>query len=136
MKLLSLVIVNDYSRFTWTLFLAAKNDTFHAFKKLANVLENEKSSKIVCFRSDYGGEFRNGKFEHICEKHGIKHNFSVPTTPQQNEVFERKNISIKELVSTTLNGTSSPKYFWVDVVNTTNYVLNHALIKPILKKTP
>jgi len=64
-----LVIVDDFSRFTWKLFLAAKNDTFHAFKKLAKVLENEKSSKIISLRSDHGGEFQNEKFEHFCEKH-------------------------------------------------------------------
>jgi len=57
----ALVIFYDYSRFTWTLFLASKNDTFHAFKKFAKVLENEKSSKIVSLRSDQGREFQNGK---------------------------------------------------------------------------
>ena len=46
-NLYALVIVDDFSRFTWTLFLATKNDTFHNFKGLAKVLENEKSSKIV-----------------------------------------------------------------------------------------
>jgi len=35
-----------------------------------------------------------------------------------------------------LNETSLPKYFWVDAVITTSYVLNHMLIRPILKKTP
>jgi len=43
----ALVIVDDFSTFTWTLFLVAKNEKFHAFKKLAKVLENEKGSKIV-----------------------------------------------------------------------------------------
>ena len=46
-NLYALVVVDDFSRFTWTLFLATKNDTFHDFKGLAKVLENEKSSKIV-----------------------------------------------------------------------------------------
>jgi len=41
----ALVIVDDFSRFTWTLFLVAKNKTFYAFKKLANALENEKVLK-------------------------------------------------------------------------------------------
>ena len=35
-----------------------------------------------------------------------------------------------------LNETSLPKYFWADVVNTSSYVLNRVLIRPILKKTP
>jgi len=45
-----LVIVDDFSRFTWTLFLTIKNDTFHAFKRLAKFLENEKSSKLCLFK--------------------------------------------------------------------------------------
>jgi len=51
-------------------------------------------------------------------------------------VVERKNISLEELASTMLNKTSLPKYFWADAVNTTSYVLNRVLIRPILKKTP
>jgi len=73
------------------------------------MLENEKSSKIVSIRSDHDGEFQNGRFEHFCEKHGIKHNFSTPRTPQQN--FERKNRSLEELARTMLNENSLPKYF-------------------------
>ena len=80
-NLYALVIVDNFSRYTWTLFLAAKNDTFHAFKRLAKMLENEKSSKIVSIRSDHGGEFQNERFEHFYEKHDIKHNFSTPRTP-------------------------------------------------------
>ena len=125
-----LVIVDDFSRYTWTLFLAAKNDTFHAFKRLA------KSSKIMSIWSDHGGEFQNEKFEHFCEKHGINHNFSAPRTSQQNGVVERKNRSLEELARTMLNENSLPKYFCADVVNIAYYVLNRMLIRPILKKTP
>jgi len=64
----SLVIVDDFSRFMWTLFLASKNDTCHAFKILAKVLENEKSSKIVSIQSDHGGEFQNERFEIFVKK--------------------------------------------------------------------
>jgi len=135
-NLYALVIVDDFSRYIWTLFLVVKNDSFHAFKRLVKVLENEKSSKIVSIRSDHGGEFQNERFEHFCGKHGIKHNFSAPRTPQQNDVVERKNISPEELVKTILNENSLPKYFWADVVNIACYVLHRVLIRPILKKTP
>jgi len=107
----ALIIVHDFSRFTWTLFLAAKNETFYTFKKLAKVLENEKGSKIVSLRSDHCGEFQNENFEHFCEKHDIKHNFLAPRTPEQNGVVERKNKSLEELAKTMLNETSLPKYF-------------------------
>ena len=131
-----LVIVDDYSRFTWTLFLKTKDDAFTAFHKLANVIQNEKSMRIVSIRSDHGGEFQNEKFEKYCFENGIHHNFSAPRTPQQNGVVERKNRSLEEGARTLLNETNLPKYFWADAVNTVCYTLNRLLLRPILKKTP
>ena len=87
-------------------------------------------------RSDHGGEFQNAKFEKFCEKHGISDSFSTPRTPQQNGVVERKNRSLEKLARTMLNESKLPKYLWADAVNTTTYVLNKTLIRPILKKTP
>ena len=64
------------------------------------------------------------------------HSFSSPRTLQHNDVVERKNRSLEELVRTMLNESKLPKYFWADAVNTVAYVLNITLIRPILKKTP
>ena len=52
-----LVIVDDYSRFTWTLFIAKKSHDLKVFKVLAQKVQNEKESKIIAIRSDHGGEF-------------------------------------------------------------------------------
>jgi len=131
-----LVIVDDYSQFTWTLFIATKDETYYAFKRFVKVIQNEKNCSISPVKSDHGGEFQNEKFHIFCSKLGIKHNFSAPRTPQQNGVVERKNRSLEELARTTLNETELPKYLWADVVSITCYVLNRVLIKPILKKTP
>jgi len=70
----------------------------------------------------------------FCDEHGIKHNFSAPRTPQRNGVVERKNRSLEEIARTLLNDTPLPKYFWAETVNTACYIMNRALIKPILKK--
>ena len=56
--------------------------------------------------------FKMKSLSTFVKKHGIKHNFSAPRTPQQNGVVERKNISLEELARTMLNETSLPKYFW------------------------
>ena len=40
----ALFIVDDYSRFTWTLFLVHKRDAFHAFKKLTKIIQNKKKA--------------------------------------------------------------------------------------------
>jgi len=131
-----LVIVNDYSRFTWTLLSKFKNEAFDAFRKLAKVIQNEKGLNIVSLRSDQRGEFQNESFEKFCEENGIHHNFSDPSTPQQNSVVERENTSLEEEARTLLNETKLPKYFWANVVHTICYTLNKVLIRSILKKTP
>jgi len=131
-----LVIVDDYSQYTWTLFLRTKNDAFDAFHKLAKVIQNEKGLSIISIRSDHGGEFQNEYFEKFCEENGIHHNFSAPRTPQQNDVVERKNRSLEEGARTLLNETNLPKYFWADAISIVCYTLNKLLVRPILKKTP
>jgi len=130
------VIIDDFSRYTWTIFLESKSDAFFSFKKLARRLQNTKNSSIGSIRSDHGVEFQNEKFSKFCEKTGILHNFSVPRTPQQNGVVERKNKYLEKLARTMLSESSLPNYFWVDVVNTSCYVVNRVLIRSILKKTP
>jgi len=92
----ALVEVDDFSRFTWTLFLESKNNAFPAFKKLAKRLHNTCCSNICVIRSDHVGEFHNEKLSSFCEKLGIFHNFSTPRTPQQNGVVERKNKSLED----------------------------------------
>jgi len=131
-----LVIVDDYSRFTWTFFIATKDETYHAFKRFVKVIQNGKDCNISSIKSNHGGEFQNEKFDRFYSKLGINHNFLAPRTPQQNGVVERKNWSLEELARTMLNETELPKYFWADVVSTTCYVLNRVLTRPMLKKTP
>ena len=86
------IIINDYSRYTQTLFLANKSDTFQAFTKLAKLIQNKKYSTIVSLKSDLGGEFNNHDFTNYYDKNGISYNFYAPKTPKQNRVVERKII--------------------------------------------
>ena len=69
------LIVDDYSRFTWTIFLKHKSDTFECFKNFTKRIQNQLSLKIINIRSDHGGEFKNEKFEEFCNKKGITQNF-------------------------------------------------------------
>ncbi len=86
-----LVIVDDFSRYTWTLFLCHKNQTIGLFSKFSKRVQNELELKITKIRSDHSGEFKNEKFENFCDELGIIHNFSTPRIPQQNGIVERKN---------------------------------------------
>ena len=135
-KKYGLVIVDDYSRYTWVLFLAHKDETFSIFLKFFKKVTNEKNTTIVSLRSDHGTEFENHLFESFCTENGINHNFSAPRTPQQNGVVERKNRTLEDMARTMLCESNLPKYFWAEAINTACYILNRALIRPILKKTP
>jgi len=65
------LIVDDFSRFTWTLLLESKSDAFSTFKNLAKRLQNIFYNNIWAIRSDYGGEFQNEKISGFCEKFRI-----------------------------------------------------------------
>ena len=85
------VVVNDFSRYSWVEFLREKSKACEKMEKLCKKLQNEKGVPIVKIRSDHGKEFKNARFEAFCKEHGIKKKFSAPKTPQQNRVVERKN---------------------------------------------
>src|SRR3954468_11331563 len=130
------VIVDDFSRYTWVLFLKNKDDSFEAFKIFCKKVQNERNSNIVAVRSDHGGEFENISFKTFFDENGISHNFSCPRTPQQNGVVERKNRTLQEMARTMINESNVEKYFWAEAINTSCYVLNRVTIRKILKKTP
>ena len=130
-----LVIVDDYSRWTWVKFLKSKGNAYDIFSNFCTQIQTEKESKILKIRSDHGGEFENEPFEAFCEKHGIFHEFSSPRTPQQNGVVERKNRTLQEMARTMIHENNLPKHFWAEAVNTACYVQNRIYIRPILEKT-
>ncbi|KAK2359506.1 putative mitochondrial protein [Trifolium repens] len=134
-KKYGLVIVDDYSRWTWVKFLRNKDDTYEVFSIFCTQIQNEKDSKILKVRSDHGGEFENEPFENFCEEHGILHEFSSPRTPQQNGVVERKNRSLQEMARTMMHENNLAKFFWAEAVNTACYIQNRIYIRPILNKT-
>jgi len=130
-----LVIVDDYSRWSWVKFLKSKDDSYDVFSKFCIQIQSEKELKILKVRSDHGGEFENEPFEIFCEKHGIIYEFSSPRTPQQNGVVERKNRSLQEKARTMIHENNPAKHFWAEAVNTTCYVQNRIYIRPLLNKT-
>ncbi|GJY10817.1 retrovirus-related pol polyprotein from transposon TNT 1-94 [Tanacetum coccineum] len=136
-NLYTLVVVDDYSRYTWTRFLKTKNEAFEKFEILSRKIQNQLGSSIIAIRTDHGREFDNEvQFGAYCDAQGITHNFSAPRTPQSNRVVERKNKTLQEMSRTMLNEQFIPQKFWCNAVDTSTYILNRILIRPILGKTP
>ncbi|GJV79619.1 retrovirus-related pol polyprotein from transposon TNT 1-94 [Tanacetum coccineum] len=133
----TLVIVDDYSRYTWTRFLKNKTEAFDQFEIFSKKIQNQLGCTIVSIRTDHGREFDNEvQFGEFCNANGITHNFSAPRTPQSNGVVERKNRTLQEMSRTMLNEQSLPQKFWCNAVDTSTYILNRILIRAILGKTP
>ncbi|GJX86274.1 ribonuclease H-like domain-containing protein, partial [Tanacetum coccineum] len=70
---------------------------------------------------DNGTEFKNKEMNQFCERKGIKREFSVARTPQQNGVAERKNKTLIEAVRIMLSDSKLPTTFWAEAVNTACY---------------
>ncbi|GJT60203.1 retrovirus-related pol polyprotein from transposon TNT 1-94 [Tanacetum coccineum] len=133
----TLVIVDYYSRYTWTRFLRTKNEAFDQFEIFSRNIQNQLGCTIVLIRTDNSREFDNEvKFGEFCNANGITHNFSAPCTPQSNGMVERKNRTLQEMSRTMLNEQSLPPNFWCNIVDTSTYILNRILIRAILCKTP
>ncbi|GJU49677.1 retrovirus-related pol polyprotein from transposon TNT 1-94 [Tanacetum coccineum] len=133
----TLVIVDDYSRYTWTRFLKDKTEAFDQFEIFSKKIQNQLGCTIVSIRTDHGREFDNEvQFGEFCDANGITHNFSAPRTPQSNGVVERKNRTLQEISRTMLNEQSLPQKFWCNAIDTSTYILDRILIRVILGKTP
>ncbi|GJR80729.1 retrovirus-related pol polyprotein from transposon TNT 1-94 [Tanacetum coccineum] len=113
----TLVIVDDYSRYTWTRFLKNKTEAFDQFEIFSKKIQNQLGCTIVSIRTDHGREFDNEvQFGEFCNANSITHNFSAPCTPQSNGVVERKNRTLQEMSRTMLTEQSLPQKFWCNAV--------------------
>jgi hypothetical protein len=98
-----LVIVDDYSRFTWLFFLQEKSQTQETLKRFLSQAQNEFGLRIKKIRSDNGTEFKKSQMEGFLKEEGIKHEFSSPYTRQQNGVMERNNRTLLDMARTMLD---------------------------------
>ncbi|GJU41327.1 putative RNA-directed DNA polymerase [Tanacetum coccineum] len=131
-----LVVTDDCSKFSWVFFLAYKDETYDMLHDLIVGLENRLRHKVKTIRCDHGTEFKNQLMNEFCAKKGIKREYSIARTPQQNGVAERKNRTLIEAARTMLADSLLPIQFWAEAVNTACYVLNRVLVTKPQMKTP
>ncbi|GJZ61216.1 ribonuclease H-like domain-containing protein [Tanacetum coccineum] len=84
---------------------ASKDETSDILKSFITQIENLVDKKVKIIRCDNGTEFKNRVMSEFCEKKGIKREFSVARTPQQNGVAERRNLDIIEGYTTLEPGS-------------------------------
>ncbi|XP_021305524.1 uncharacterized protein LOC110431140 [Sorghum bicolor] len=109
-----LVIVDDFSRYSWVFFMQGKDEAFSHVRDLILRLQTELPKNAMrAIRSDNGTEFKNTQFDTFCVSLGLEHQFSSPYVPQQNCVVERKNRTLVEMARTMLDEHRTPRRYWL-----------------------
>ncbi|GJS71285.1 integrase, catalytic region, zinc finger, CCHC-type containing protein [Tanacetum coccineum] len=119
-----LVIVDDYSRFTWVKFLRSKDETPVVVINLLKQLQVSLNKTVRFVRTDNGTEFVNKALTDYYESVGITHEKIVLRTPQQNGVVERRNCTLVEAARTMLIFSKALLFLWAEVVATACYTQN------------
>ncbi|GJX23542.1 retrovirus-related pol polyprotein from transposon TNT 1-94 [Tanacetum coccineum] len=130
-----LVIVDDYSRFTWVKFLRSKDETPEFVIKFLKQIQVglNKTIRYICI--DNGTKFVNQVLTEYYEHVSIFHQKSVSGTPQQNGVVERQNRTLVEASWTMLIFSKAPMFLWAEDVATACYTQNRSLIHTLHNKT-
>ncbi|GJT40734.1 putative ribonuclease H-like domain-containing protein [Tanacetum coccineum] len=130
------VVIDDYSKFTWVFFLTTKDETSEIIKNFIKEIENLVDKKVKIIRSNNGTEFKNKVMDDFCRENGIKREYIVARTPQQNSVAEMRNRTLIEVARTLLADSKLPTTFWAEAVSIACYVQNRVLVVKPHNKTP
>ncbi|KAG7594051.1 Integrase catalytic core [Arabidopsis thaliana x Arabidopsis arenosa] len=130
------VLIDDFSRYMWTILLKEKSDASCKFKVFKNMVEKETEEKILTFRTDRGGEFVSAEFNSFCEEFGIKRHLTAPYSPQQNGVVERRNRTMMEMTRSMMKHMHLPNYLWGETIRLTTYLLNRVVTRALKDMTP
>ena len=75
-KRFGLVLVDDYSRFSWVFFIVHKNEAFDKFLLFFKRVQKVYGAKVATIQTDHDSEFENNSFDEFCDEQGIKHQYS------------------------------------------------------------
>ncbi|GKC63853.1 retrovirus-related pol polyprotein from transposon TNT 1-94 [Tanacetum coccineum] len=131
-----LVIVDDYSRFTWVQFLRSKDEALDFIIKFLKMIQVPLKVHVQRIRTYNGTEFVNQTLREYYKKIGISHETSVARSPQQNDVVERRSRTLIEATRTMLIYAKALLFLWTESVATACYTQNCSIIHLHHGKTP
>ncbi|KAL0394744.1 UNVERIFIED_CONTAM: hypothetical protein Slati_4440600 [Sesamum latifolium] len=131
-----ILFIDDFTIKTWVYFQKHKNEVFETFKKLKIRVEKKSGFEIKALRTNRGGEFTSNEFKAFCEMHEIRRPMTIPRTPQQNSIAERKNRIILNMARTKLKSKAMLKEFWAEAVAYVVYLSNRSPTRSLEKITP
>nr|GEY15635.1 hypothetical protein [Tanacetum cinerariifolium] len=131
-----LVIVDDYSRYTWTHFLRSKDETPEVLINFLRLIQRGLQAQVRVVRTNKGTKFFNQTLHAYFATEGILHQTSIAQTPEQNGVVKRRNRTFVEAARTMLSAAKVPLFFWAEAIATACFTQNRSLVIPRHEKTP
>nr|GEZ81044.1 hypothetical protein [Tanacetum cinerariifolium] len=130
-----LVIVDEYSRYTWTHFLRSKDETPEVLIDFLRLVQSGLHAQVRTVRTDKGMEFLNKTLHAYFASEGINHQTFISRTPEQNGIAERQNRTLVKAARTMLSVAKFPLFFWARAIATTCFTQNRSLVIPRHEKT-
>nr|GEW31558.1 hypothetical protein [Tanacetum cinerariifolium] len=118
-----LVIVDDYSRYTWTYFLRSKDETPEVLIDFLRLVQRGLQAQVRVVRTDKGTEFLNQTLHAYFTAEWILHQTSVARTPEQNNVVERRNCTLTEAARTMLSAAKKPSVKFFHIFGSICYIV-------------
>ncbi|WVZ02011.1 hypothetical protein V8G54_022817 [Vigna mungo] len=131
-----LFFVDEFSRKLWIYLLKEKKEIYTCFVQFCCMAERQSGHQVKIIRTDGGGKFNSIDMSVYCADKGIKHEVTVPYTPQHNGLAERRNRMILDMVRCMIKGKGLPKFIWCEAVATAIYILNRCPTKALSDSTP
>ena len=119
-----------------------KNESLDAFKVFKAKIEKQCGKQIKIVRSDRDGEYYGRymeigqaprPFSKFLQEHWIVAQYTMPGSPYQNCVAERRNRTLLDMVRSMLSNSKLPRFLWTEALKMTVYILNRVPTKVILK---
>jgi transposase InsO family protein len=125
-----MTFIDDYTRMCWVNLLKHKSQSFENFGL------KMKLNLIGTLCTDNGGAYTSNEFEIYLCQHRIKHQTTIPYNPQQNDVAERMNMTLLNMVCSMLFFKIVKLMFWDDVIQCEMYVRSRSPYHALGNKTP
>ncbi|CAI5478238.1 unnamed protein product [Closterium sp. Yama58-4] len=113
-----LLVVDDYSRYTTVFPLRRKDEVTEVLIDWIRAarLQLRKSFgsdfPVLRLHSNRGGEFSSGPLRAFCHARGIRQTFTLPASPQQNGIAERRIGMVMDVARTSMIHAAAPHFLW------------------------
>ena len=125
--------IDDSTRKVWAYPARTKDRVLSIFQEWLAMDENLFGRKLRCLRTDNGGELKSNEFIKFCQQRAIRHDYTSPYNPEQNEIVERMNQTIQEWIVSMLQHSDG---FWTEALQTTVNIINMSPSRPLGLRMP